>query len=354
MRYLLLSAALLLSLFSPAQNLVVNPGFEEWKTPDLGYCTMKNDEVKGWYDVGQYSSDLYRPSIGNYDNSASIGGTMKPHSGLAFGGFLGHYSNNYREYSGGSLSAPMQAGVTYSIRFFLALGPGCSFGVNETHLYFTSQLSPDNKGDDRFNAHHELTPQVTIGNLDYVHYSGQWKEVTAEYRAKGGEQFFVVGNFNDDSHSKVMRPLTGVGPLSWCYYYIDDFTIVRKGEPIVEEIIPSPVLMDTSITAGKVMTSRATFFAKGKSELNDDAESTLYLVAFAMKKQQDLSVEIDWYADEEGTPESTQQLAQTRAQAIADYLVKKGIAKERITTKGFASDKTGKAKDHRVEFVFTQ
>jgi OOP family OmpA-OmpF porin len=69
-------------------------------------------------------------------------------------------------------------------------------------------------------------------------------------------------------------------------------------------------------------------------------------------------VEIEGHTDIKGDPEKNRVLSQARAQAVLDYLVKKGIAAERLVAKGYGPDKpvasndteAGREANRRVEF----
>ncbi len=70
-------------------------------------------------------------------------------------------------------------------------------------------------------------------------------------------------------------------------------------------------------------------------------------------------VEIQGHASSEGDATFNQNLSQTRAKSVANYLVKKGIAKDKISAKGYGSKmpiannktKEGRAKNRRVDII---
>ena len=77
-----------------------------------------------------------------------------------------------------------------------------------------------------------------------------------------------------------------------------------------------------------------------------------------LKRNPDMTVEIQGHTDNIGPKEYNQGLSERRANAVMNYLVKKGIAKERLSAKGYgfsaplASNETkeGRAKNRRVQF----
>ena len=77
-----------------------------------------------------------------------------------------------------------------------------------------------------------------------------------------------------------------------------------------------------------------------------------------MKQQPELQVEIQGHTDISGTHAYNMDLSQRRADAVKTYLVSKGIAAKRMTTKGYGPDRPvatnttgkGRADNRRVEF----
>ena len=81
-------------------------------------------------------------------------------------------------------------------------------------------------------------------------------------------------------------------------------------------------------------------------------------VLTALKKNPNLKVEIQGHADSTGTVQYNQSLSEKRAKAVMEYLVKKGIKRERLSAVGYGlkrpaatnATKEGRAQNRRVEF----
>ncbi len=99
------------------------------------------------------------------------------------------------------------------------------------------------------------------------------------------------------------------------------------------------------------------FFATGSAKLLPKSATALNSVVSILEANPDYQVEINGYTDNSGNPEKNRALSEARAQAVSDYLVKKGIAATRVSAAGFgdenpvADNKTpaGRAKNRRVE-----
>jgi outer membrane protein OmpA-like peptidoglycan-associated protein len=100
-------------------------------------------------------------------------------------------------------------------------------------------------------------------------------------------------------------------------------------------------------------------FASNKATLLPAAQVKLNAVADALKDQEDRSITVEGHTDSQGTDASNQTLSQSRAQAVRDYLVSRGVKSESITAQGVASTRPvadnsspeGRANNRRVEIV---
>jgi len=100
-------------------------------------------------------------------------------------------------------------------------------------------------------------------------------------------------------------------------------------------------------------------FAPGKAELRPSASNMLDQVARVVRDIPDRHVRIEGYTDSTGGPELNLMLSQSRAQAVRDFLVSRGVPPSRITAMGFGatrpiaenSTEEGRATNRRVEVV---
>jgi outer membrane protein OmpA-like peptidoglycan-associated protein len=100
-------------------------------------------------------------------------------------------------------------------------------------------------------------------------------------------------------------------------------------------------------------------FAWDQAILQDASFPVLDEVVRALKDNKGFRVQVEGHASSEGEDDHNQTLSEKRAEAVLDYLVAHGIAKERLVSKGFASsvptdtNKTvaGRENNRRVDFV---
>lgn len=99
------------------------------------------------------------------------------------------------------------------------------------------------------------------------------------------------------------------------------------------------------------------YFDSNKSDLKPGSYNSLNALYQAMMNNPKMKVEIAGHTDNVGDDKSNLQLSQKRADAIVDYLIKKGISANRLIAKGYgelkpsASNDTedGRAQNRRTE-----
>ncbi len=107
----------------------------------------------------------------------------------------------------------------------------------------------------------------------------------------------------------------------------------------------------------KVYTLDNVFFDSGKTTLNKESFKELDELAEYMSKKTSMVIEIAGHTDNVGIRESNQQLSEDRALAVREYLIKKGIARERVIAKGYGDTQPvsnndspeGRQKNRRTE-----
>jgi outer membrane protein OmpA-like peptidoglycan-associated protein len=100
-------------------------------------------------------------------------------------------------------------------------------------------------------------------------------------------------------------------------------------------------------------------FAWNTPKLEDPSFELLDEVAQALKENKGFRVQIEGHASSEGADDHNQTLSEQRAEAVLDYLVAHGVAKDRLVSKGFSSSvpidtnatSAGREANRRVEFV---
>ncbi len=88
----------------------------------------------------------------------------------------------------------------------------------------------------------------------------------------------------------------------------------------------------------KIVFVRNILYDYDKWNIREDAAKELDVIVELMQANPDILIELGSHTDERGSADYNRVLSQKRAQSAVDYIVAHGIAKERITAKGYGED----------------
>lgn len=100
-------------------------------------------------------------------------------------------------------------------------------------------------------------------------------------------------------------------------------------------------------------------FKRASAEIERRSFSTLNRLADVTMRCPDARVEIEGHTDTDGTPERNQRLSERRAQSVLDYLVRAGVAAEKLSAVGYGETRNvapndtaqNRALNRRIEFT---
>jgi succinyl-CoA synthetase beta subunit len=100
-------------------------------------------------------------------------------------------------------------------------------------------------------------------------------------------------------------------------------------------------------------------FVTNKDDITPESLTELAAVAKQLATCPTVKTQVEGHTDNVGSDESNLKLSQRRADAVATYMATQGVAKQRITAKGYGESKPlgdnateeGRAKNRRVEFA---
>jgi hypothetical protein len=222
-------------------NLVVNNSFEE-HTNNCGAANgaISSGSCVGWTNVGITTPDIFSACYsGNTFNCLNmglpdncVGEGVSPRTGDYHAGFITRYSTNL-EFMVGQLSEPLEAGKTYDVGLFVRRGSLVQYAVNGIGIkFYQNQPTVPMFGED---------PDVVTN--DVIVDSDNWTEISGEFTATGGELWFAIGRFYEDTNPNYLEVDTGPGAQNGCaftdgaYYYVDDvfvnYTTYQPGDTVV-------------------------------------------------------------------------------------------------------------------------
>lgn len=350
-------------------NMVYNPSFEEYircpqKIEALGIMT----EVEAWWQPTKGSSDYFN-ACGSRDCAVPRNkmGYQTAHNGQAYCGIYCSQAS-YREYLQTELKQPLKAGNRYRVSFWVSLADKAPHAVATLGAFFSREMisdttswdilmereAPDSKENENIIIATYLQPQVVNHKDSILTNSKEWHEVVGEFVAEGGERFLTIGNFADFNHSKVTDINNTTSVLQGAYYYIDDVCVTSLDNPdsATETVkVPAP-------KEGEVKTLQGIFFATGQSDILPQSYNALKHLLETLQENPEMRIELRGHTDDQGTANFNMKLSETRATAVANYLIGKGIDAQRLTTIGFGESKPvesnatpeGRSRNRRVEY----
>ena len=225
MKKLTIYLCLFLSLKVSAQNLVLNPSFEDTIACTGTYAMP----CKYWYWATYGSPDYFseQPDFNCVVQAPqSTVGYQYARTGIAYVGLATFASApffNYREYVGGILSDTLKQGHQYCISFYVSLADLSKYAVDGVGLY----LSVDSAVDYSIDTNLPFVPQIENPSGNIIYDTLNWVQISGTYIASGGEKYFTIGNFKDDINTTIDTVLQGtIGVLQGTFLLIDDVSVI--------------------------------------------------------------------------------------------------------------------------------
>jgi outer membrane protein OmpA-like peptidoglycan-associated protein len=339
---------------APPENLVPNPSFEEY-----------SDEPSGWYFSGKdfsrvsmfwtsptaASPDIYGPKVKVPPTWAVVGfGKVKSYQGTSHAGITVYGCDkgkpHCREYVQVQLTEPLVPGQRYGFTCMLAHLEK-SVLVRNIGLWFSEHEVEEGA--------HEPILQEPILSLDrFLPSDGKWYRWSGHFTAVKSSSFLLIGNFNTDENSQIKLPVRS--DLRYGYYYLDDVRLFKIPPIVTPPPLESP-LTNFIPKPGEIVTLSRIYFEHDRVDFMPRALIQLDQLLAFLKKYPTMQIEIIGHTDNVGSLNYNQQLSLRRSAAVVNWLVGKGIKRDRLLSSGFGSTQPvstnftplGRSQNRRVE-----
>lgn len=142
-------------------------------------------------------------------------------------------------------------------------------------------------------------------------------------------------------------------------FYSDNFQLKEKKEIIDPYILEIKM---KKVKIGGTVVLRNVFFETGSHELLTESIVELQKLIDFLNLNKTVSIEIEGHTDNVGSEQMNLKLSESRAKEVYDFLINKGIDKNRMQFKGYGFTKPistndtaeGRALNRRTEFVITK
>ncbi|AEA45440.1 OmpA family protein [Fluviicola taffensis] len=341
-------------IFAQTTNLISNSGFELFKKLPTDVAQAK-DCMISWVipnDVGKgeyYHQQCSTKKAGTQKNHF---GEQNPHSGQAYVGLC--IAKNFREYLQTELKSSLIKGEKYTVKLYISCADkGWLSTVSEFNILFSkgSFSIPENEN-------LQVAPEIKFTG-DFSHKK-DWIELSTTYTANGTEKFMTFGSFVYKDKGEIHGEINGA--FKYAHYYVDDIFIgleENKKPPVQDSIHEKANTVDTSInlTVGDVYVLHNLQFESGKSILLPNEYPELENFIRHVEKYPNQTLLVTGHTDNVGNKGDNKMLSLERANAIKQYLVAKGINKNKIVIEGKGDEipldsnetEEGRKKNRRVE-----
>jgi outer membrane protein OmpA-like peptidoglycan-associated protein len=380
---LFLMVASFIQLSYSQYNLITDSSFEKNKGIPLTYSAI--DYSGSWTSATRATPDLFcqcskkqaKESKVNVPNNSM--GQQEAYSGKCYAGIFLVSHSYYREFIQTNLNSPLEAGKEYTFKMQVSLSDYSPLASDKIGVCFLNSTLKLPHSDPIVNLQPNYISLEEEVGLDV----NDWHELSFRYKAKGGESALLIGSFaikriwktGNTPPNEISSPIYKRIDRD-AYYYIDDVCLYEyKPEKIdtsdvgetpyfanqiqekPEEIIVAPDTVQ-KMNFNEVVSLNNVFFKSGEDILTPESFAEINILLVYLKARPNLRIELFGHTDNSGDEASNQLLSQKRAEAIGNYLIKKGISEIRIKAIGYGSSKpidsnlteSGRKANRRVEF----
>lgn len=281
-----------------AQNLIGNGDFENYNSCPCAISNVDSSAINfpgviGWCRPTVGTTDMFNACCTLiYQTSVpkNASGYQSAHSGNGYGGFRvfetsnQHPNDNYREYLQTQLVAPLAAGKTYCVEFYVSPTYNLWSGQQQnSYVFATDDVGawitvdrPVHWNDTTLsNSNLVATPQIKTPEGNFLSDTALWYRINGTYVAAGGEQWLTIGNFFTDQNTSLQLIYSnpGYNMDSTSYYYLDDVSVT--------EVSADNPLNDTVICGNAAFTKTLTGLPGGTNYIWNTGDTTQSIVVTA-------------------------------------------------------------------------
>ena len=349
---------LLFSFLGYSQNVILNSSFERCNLCPTKLGSFKDDVIH-WSAPTLGSTDYFNscsPLMGTPEN---FNGKQLAQDGSAYAGFYLYAPDDYREYMQTKLTRKLEKGREYRLTLYVSRAEGSDFAIQEIGVLLVDREMNVNTKKTLTRRHWYSTGisdynHKVVKSKEFWEQTSQWVKVETTIEAKGMEEFLIIGNFKPNKQTRISQ--TTRGAKKGAYYYIDNLQLVPTSADIAENQLEEPIALNKSHRFQNVL------FEFDRYLLLDTAKTDIQRIYTYLEGNADLKIHIDGHTDDVGSANYNRKLSNNRCEAVADYLMKLGLPKNRISwsahggTNPIADNTTdeGRRLNRRVEFILVK
>ncbi|BDS09483.1 OmpA family protein [Aureispira anguillae] len=335
-------------VYANAQNLVVNPSFEEGAICDG--TTERIDTVNSWSRIAGNPSYINTNCPLSKESKSFIQGMKLPPASQ--GNVLSIQKMDIAtECQQGRLVTALEAGKQYVIKMNVRLPiQFCQQPIQEVGVVLSASplaYSLDRRAID--------VPALALQNnkQSLITKQYEWEEISALYVANGGEQFIAIGNFSTTNtglfENRTKKECT--------YIFIDAVSVSEFKEQTLTSYSPNMTLKKNQ----RLLLAEVSF-EEGSDVLKKSSFGILKALAKTLLENPKLKVEISSHTDNSLDAMESLTFSTARAKAIVNYLEGQDVLSSQLKGLGrgnkdaitLNNSAKGRKKNERIEIKFIE
>lgn len=347
-----------------SQNLIKNPSFEYFENCPKFLGNFDTDVID-WSIPTQGSTDYFNNCSLAMGIPENFKGKQPSHFGVGYAGMYLYAPEDYREYLQAELSENLVKGKKYQLSFYISLAELSNVAIREFGILFSKDkikiktkkvLSKKLRYQLKQNDYNYLE----IGRTNFYLDMQDWILVSTVFEAKGTEKYMIIGNFKKNSRTPLFKTKKHLG--KGAYYYIDMFHVNAVDSSVISKVTEDNQKLNADFKLDKIYRFKNVQFEFDKFQLFESAKKEIQSIYDYLNLNKSLKIIINGHTDTMGSDEYNIDLSKKRAKAVADYLLKLGLHKSRISWQGHGgrtpmtsnTTEKGRQVNRRVELVVVE
>lgn len=352
----LLTASLSAQQVPDSLNLVPNGSFEE--LDDKLRRLEGIEAAKDWESPTELKADLYSETVDPESDAhapKNANGFQSALSGLNYAGvrWYSYMDKEPRSYLQVKLKQTLKKGQKYCISYYVSLSELSRYSSDRLGAYLSAIVV--HKKDE---ASLTYAPQVPALQTKVYDDMNGWQGVCGTFEAKGDERYLIIGNFaatDKVTADRVRRP-RGITRMQQpqAYFFIDDVSVKsvkllsecscdQLNEDKSEFIYSRRMTADPGLSPVQRVDKSVVYFKRFAKAIAPSMQAQMDTLAMVMNAQADIKVKLTGHTDVKEVERARMRpnlasLGGDRAEAVKAYLVKAGIAADRITVADMKGD----------------
>lgn len=210
-----------------SQNLIPNGDFENYSS-----CPNAGSQLPlsyPWTAAPNNSVEYFNACSSVFGVPYQNANFQQAHSGQGIiGCWFMNGNGSYREYPQIQLTSQLVGGNYYYACFYVNRMPGPCYAINNIGGSFQSAMTTTTSSASSNNVLNYPINIQKFGN-PIICDTLNWVKIETVYQAGGTENFFLIGNFENDNNTDTLNMNDGV--YYGAYYFIDDVSLTNITTP---------------------------------------------------------------------------------------------------------------------------